>query len=250
MRGTLGAVPRPKTPLISRRKALVAALDIIDREGLDAMRIRRLGDELGVNGASLYHHFRNKDEIVVGAAELALQYVRTPDTRNEDWPEWLLRNTRNTRDALMQHPHMIPVVLGRAPLGIGTSMLESSAALLEEQGVPVEFILPLMETLEMLAIASAMYSRREDDLGGAKLTYHDHPTLLRASRNRDGAQEQLFEGACQSVISTIQERIVAASRKKPAARKTVRTGAAKRTAASASKRTAASASKRTAASAS
>jgi AcrR family transcriptional regulator len=207
--------------LISRRKALMAALDIIDREGLDGMRIRRLGDELGVNGASLYHHFRNKDEIVVGAAELALQYVRTPDTRNEDWPVWILRNTRSTRDALMQHPHLIPVVLGRAPLGIGTSMLESSAALLEEQGVPVDFILPLMETLEMLAIASAMYSRRDDDLGGAKLTYHDHPTLLRASRHRDGAAEQLFEGACQSVISTIQSRIAqaqgrAAARKAPA----------------------------------
>src|SRR5258705_13677100 len=100
-------MPRPRIPLISRRKALVAALDIIDREGLDAMRIRRLGDELGVNGASLYHHFRNKDEIVVGAAELALQYVRTPHTPNEDWPEWLLPNSRNTRDALMQHPHII-----------------------------------------------------------------------------------------------------------------------------------------------
>lgn len=197
----------------------MAALDIIDREGLDAMRIRRLGDELGVNGASLYHHFRNKDEIVVGAAELALQYVRTPDTRNEDWSVWLLRNTRNTREALMQHPHLIPVVLGRAPLGIGTAMLESSAALLEDQGVPVDYILPLMETLEMLAIASAMYSRREDDLGGAKLTYHDHPTLLRASRHRDGAAEQLFEGACESVITTIQERIATAQRRRPAARR-------------------------------
>lgn len=205
-------MPRPKTPLISRRNALVAALDIIDREGLDAMRIRRLGDELGVNGASLYHHFRNKDEIVAGAAELALQYVRTPDTRNENWPEWLARNTRSTRDALMEHPHLIPVVMGRAPLGIGTSMLESSAALLEEQGVPVEFVLPLMETLEMVAIAAAMYSRRQDDLGGAQLTYHEHPTLLRASENRDGAQEQLFEGACASVISTIQRRIAESQR--------------------------------------
>jgi TetR/AcrR family tetracycline transcriptional repressor len=200
-------VPRPKTPLISRRRALVAALDLIDREGLDAMRMRRLGDELGVNGASLYHHFGNKDEIVVGAAELALQYVRTPHTRNEDWPIWMARNTRNTRDALVQHPHLIPVVLGRAPLGIGTPMLESSAALLEEQGVPVEFILPLLETLEMLAIASAMYFRRDDDLGGVALNEQDHPTLARASRNRGGAAEQLFEGACQSVISTIEGRI-------------------------------------------
>jgi AcrR family transcriptional regulator len=230
-------VPRPKTPLISRRKALIVALDLIDREGLDAMRMRRLGDELGVNGASLYHHFGSKDEIVVGAAELALHYVRTPDTRNEDWPVWMLRNTRGVRDALLQHPHLIPVVLGRAPLGIGTAMLESSAALLKEQGVPDEFILPLMETLEMLAIASAMYFRRADDLGGAALTYHDHPTLLQASRNRDGAAEQMFEGACQSVITTIQARIAeldkngnggrAAARKsvsKPA-RKSARAGA-------------------------
>jgi TetR/AcrR family tetracycline transcriptional repressor len=241
-------VPRPKTPLISRRKALVAALDIIDREGLDAMRIRRLGDELGVNGASFYHHFRNKDEIVVGAAELALQYVRTPDTRNEDWPVWILRNTRSTRDALMQHPHMIPVVLGRAPLGIGTAMLESSAALLEEQGVPVDFILPLMETLEMLAIASAMYSRREDDLGGAKLTYHDHPTLLRASRHRDGAAEQLFEGACQSIISTIQQRIAQAQQRaggrKAPARATKAVKAAKATKAPAKAANAAKANRR------
>jgi TetR/AcrR family transcriptional regulator, tetracycline repressor protein len=200
-------MPRPKTPLISRRNALVAALDIIDREGLDAMRIRRLGEELGVNGASLYHHFENKDEIVVGAAELALQYVRTPDAQHDDWPEWLARNTRSTRDALMEHPHLIPVVIGRAPLGIGTSMLESSAELLEEQGVPVELILPLMETLEMVAIAAAMYSRRADDLGGAELNPDEHPALLRATKDRDSTQEQLFESACASVISTIQARI-------------------------------------------
>lgn len=208
----------------------MAALDIIDRDGLEGMRIRRLGDALGVNGASLYHHFRNKDEIVVGAAELALQYVRTPDTRNEDWPIWLLRNTRNTREALMQHPHLIPVVLARAPLGIGTAMLESSAALLEDQGVPVDLILPLMEQLEMLAIASAMYSGRGDDLGGVKLTYHDHPTLLRASRYRDGAAEQLFDGACRSVISTIEERIADAQRR-PRTRKAATTKAGKAAAA-------------------
>ena len=81
----------------------------------ESLRTALTGEELGVNGASLYHHFQSKDEIVVGAAELALQYVRTPDTRHDDWPEWLARNTRNTRDALVQHPHLIPVVLGRAP---------------------------------------------------------------------------------------------------------------------------------------
>jgi TetR/AcrR family transcriptional regulator, tetracycline repressor protein len=223
-------VARPKTPLISRRKVLVAALAIIDEEGLDALRIRRLGEELGVNGASLYHHFRNKEEILAGAAELALQYVRTPDVRNENWPDWLLRNTRRTRQALLEHPHLIPVVLERAPLGIGTNMLESSAALLEEQGVPADFILPLMETLEMLAISSAMYSHRVDDLGGAHLTYHEHPTLLRAAKSRGGAPEKIFEDACAAVISTMRQRIaeaVAEPEAEPKVRKSRRVAAAR-----------------------
>jgi AcrR family transcriptional regulator len=209
----------------------VAALKIVDEEGLDALRIRRLGDELGVNGASLYHHFQNKDEIVVGAAELALQYVRTPDTREEDWPVWLPRNTRRTREALLQHPNLIPVVLARAPLGIGTHMLETSAALLVEQGVPTEEVLPLMETLEMLALASAMYSRRQDGLGGAKLTYHDHPTLVRAVQFREGAEVQLFEDACAAVISSVQRRIAAKHSTRSDARSAPRRSRAKRTAA-------------------
>ena len=65
-------MPRPKFALISRRKTLEAALHIIDTEGLDALSLRRLAIELNVNPASLYHHFSNKEEILVGAAMLAL----------------------------------------------------------------------------------------------------------------------------------------------------------------------------------
>ena len=88
----MAPVPRPKVPLISKRKTLEAALRIIDTEGLDALSVRRLAVELNVNAASLYHHFRNKDEILVGAAQLALAEVRTPDTRDEPWQSWLQRN--------------------------------------------------------------------------------------------------------------------------------------------------------------
>lgn len=84
---------------------------------------------------SLYQHFANKDAILAGVAELALQGVRTPDTRNEDWPNWLLRNNVRTRQALPDHPNLIPGVMARGPLGIGAGMLESSAQLLIEQGV-------------------------------------------------------------------------------------------------------------------
>ena len=48
-----------------RTRALEEALRIIDDEGLDALSIRRLADVLGVKGASLYHHFKDKDDRIL-----------------------------------------------------------------------------------------------------------------------------------------------------------------------------------------
>src|SRR2546425_13303969 len=97
---------RPKTPLISRRKTLEVALEIIDGEGLDAFSIRRLATELDINGASLYHHFANKDEILAGVAELALADVRTPTDPDADWREWLHGKGRGHPQG--PHPHPPP----------------------------------------------------------------------------------------------------------------------------------------------
>src|SRR5262249_8993026 len=100
-------VARPKVPLISKRAALDAALAITDTDGIDALSIRRLAERLGVNGASLYHHFQNKEEIVVGAAKLALEEVRAPQGHEEPWEVWLLRNARRLRAAFRAHPDLV-----------------------------------------------------------------------------------------------------------------------------------------------
>ena len=75
---------RPKQALISRRKTLEVALRIIDEEGLDALSIRRLGDELNVRGISLYHHFPSKEHILIGACELALCECQADPHRNRN----------------------------------------------------------------------------------------------------------------------------------------------------------------------
>lgn len=56
----------------------------------------------------MYHHFENKDEILVGVAELALSNVRTPDETEDDWRHWLSQNARNLRNALLEHPGLVP----------------------------------------------------------------------------------------------------------------------------------------------
>ncbi|HZE48001.1 MAG TPA: helix-turn-helix domain-containing protein [Jatrophihabitantaceae bacterium] len=211
---------RPKIPLISRRNALQAALKIIDNEGLDALSIRRLADELGVNGASLYHHFANKEEIVVGAAELALADVRTPETTDEDWRTWLPRNAWLLRQAVLDHPELVPVIVRKGELGMGAEMMDSSAARLVDEGVPIGAVVPLLDALEILAIGSAIHETRGggDDATG---TVADRAkTWARAHKERLLSEDELFDIASAAIVESVEVAAEAKLRAKPTRKRT------------------------------
>ncbi|MFC4945162.1 TetR/AcrR family transcriptional regulator [Pseudonocardia sp. GCM10023141] len=194
---------RPKVPLISKRKALEVALDIIDNEGIDALSIRRLAEGLKVNGASLYHHFENKEEIIVGAAKLALDDVRTPQTHDEPWRVWILRNNRSLREAFRKHPDLVPVMLRRRPLRIGEAQMDATVVRLEEENVPTGAIAPMLEALELYAIGSALH---EAGGGASDEPAHDAetvPNLARAFDERALSADEIFDMVCEKIIDTV-----------------------------------------------
>jgi len=201
-------MPRPKTPLISKRRTLEVALEIIDREGLDALSIRRLAEALDVNGASLYHHFANKDAILVGVAELALADVRAPKVHDEPWPVWMLRNTKRLRKALLAHPRLMPVILNRQPLGIGVHELEATAALLQEEGVPIGYVESLLRAGEVIAIGSVLEETMVGDSGEAALQWRDrYPLLYQSSVERALSPEELFDALSRAAINIFEQLI-------------------------------------------
>lgn len=204
---------RPKVPLIAKRKALEVALDIVDNEGIDSLSIRRLAERLHVNGASLYHHFENKEEIVVGAAKLALEEVRTPQTPDEPWQVWIMRNARQLRQALREHPDLIPVMLRREPLGIGVVQLDATVTLLEREGVPIGAIAPLITALELFAIGSALHeARAEGTSTGKDIDPVRTPNLGRALEQASVSADEIFDLVCLQII----DGVLAAAADKPA----------------------------------
>ena len=199
---------RPKVPLISRRRALEAALEIADSEGLAALSMRRLGEALNVNGASLYYHFKNKEDILVGTTHLALADVTTPRSEHDSWRSWLPLNTRRTRQALIAHPGLIPVMLRRASLGIGAKEVEASIRRLEAEGVPIEAVVPLMESLELVAIVSAL--QEVGQRGGWEHEDADLSALAairRAESARSLTSGDLFESLCTAVIASVETAV-------------------------------------------
>ena len=222
-------MPRPKVPLISKRKTLEAALHIINKEGLEALSVRRLADELNVNAASLYHHFSNKEEILAGAARLALEDVRTPETRDEHWTVWIERNVERLRNALVTHPDLIPIMMRRELLGIGVAELDATAGLLEQEGVPLGAIAPILDYGEVLAIVCAL--AETENRSGRRVPPTDFKNLRKAAQKRETSIDRVFAQAYQAGVTAIIDEVRAENeRRARAPRKTTVKGVARRAA--------------------
>jgi AcrR family transcriptional regulator len=115
-------MPRPSAPLLSRDRIVLAALGLIDAQGLAAFSTRKLAAELGVAGPSLYNHFATKDAILEAVADEIIGQVDISvfETRIAavDWAQALRLWARSYRDALASHPNALPVLSqgpGRRP---------------------------------------------------------------------------------------------------------------------------------------
>jgi TetR/AcrR family tetracycline transcriptional repressor len=194
---------QPRKALISRRQTLEVALRIIDEEGLDALSIRRLGTELNVHGISLYHHFKSKDDILVGACHLALADVRTPITTNADWRQWLAGIAVEYWKALRAHPNLIPVLMRRHPLRIGLAEHNASAGLLAVQGVPPGAIMPILESLESLALGLAACESAVATDAGDDTWHEQHPFLFHAHNIAAIARPRTIEVGAAALIDAI-----------------------------------------------
>lgn len=77
---------------MSRQAIVLKALDIADREGLEAASVRRLAAEFGVTPMALYHHFHDKADLWAAMADRFWAEVGVPE-QSGDWSRdlrWLL----------------------------------------------------------------------------------------------------------------------------------------------------------------
>lgn len=100
---------RTRSPGLSRDRIRDAALAIIDESSLPAVTMRRLAERLGVQAASLYTHFPNKDEVLDAVANLIVADVDTTGFEH-GWREGLLTWGRSYRAALLAHPGAVPLI--------------------------------------------------------------------------------------------------------------------------------------------
>lgn len=133
-RTTKGAV-QASAPL-SRAVVLSAALDIIDRDGVAKLTMRRLGNALQRDPMALYRHAANKNALLDGVVELVMEQVHV-DPSDADWAGQLRSFARAFRSIALAHPHVVPLLVTR-PLATPLSRR------------PLGTLRPLEDTLDLL----------------------------------------------------------------------------------------------------
>ena len=119
---------------LSRERIVEAALAVVAREGLDALSMRRLAQELDVWPMSVYRYFRDKDELLDAVVEAAADEVAVGGSAGS-WRDRIRDLLHQARAALGHDPAALGTRFARAMLTPGALRLsEAGLAILQEAG--------------------------------------------------------------------------------------------------------------------
>jgi AcrR family transcriptional regulator len=169
---------------LSRRRVLEEAVRFADREGLEALTMRRLGAELGVEAMSLYNHVPNKGALLDGMVEILLGELKIP-SENGSWEERIREGYRAFRRLAHEHPNVFPLLVNRPPDTMdGVWLVEEFLRTLEEAGFAKETALHAFRALSSYTFGYAMAEIRgfalEPDgsrLGAYRLPPEEFPRI-------------------------------------------------------------------------
>ena len=198
---------RPSAPLITRRAAASAALALIDANGLDALSLGAVAKALGVSAPSLYHHFRDKEELLTQVARWMLEEINHEQPEwSDDWETRTIELSLATRRVMLRHPNASPLALRFFPRKL---MLPAYERALLDCPYPPEAQIVALEAIEKFTYGASLFA-------AAAETHHipamptvdaDHfPNLSRALGVVEADEEAVFVDALRTVLAGLRAR--------------------------------------------
>ena len=177
--------PRPRPPRLSRERILRAALDVVERDGLAALSMRRLAEELDVWPMSVYRYFQDKDALLDAIAASAAGDVRL-SRDSATWREQIHDLLHEARGAMGATPSELADRWSRAFLTPGALRLsEAALTALESAGFSKEEAATAWRALWSYTFGFAMFALAPTPAEAARVTRtaiatlpeEDYPTL-------------------------------------------------------------------------
>ncbi|HEX7170468.1 MAG TPA: TetR/AcrR family transcriptional regulator C-terminal domain-containing protein [Rubrobacter sp.] len=200
---------------LSRRRILEAAVRFVDREGLEALSMRKLGGELGVEAMSLYNHVPNKDALLDGMVEVLLGGLKIPPEK-EDWERRVREAYRAFRRLAREHPNVFPLLIVRPPDTLdGVWLVEEFLKTLRGAGFDPETALYAFRALSSYASGYAMAEIRGfamepagPRLGALTLPPDDFPHIHELGTRLERVDHDAeFEFGLDLILAGLKERL-------------------------------------------
>jgi AcrR family transcriptional regulator len=153
-----GAGQAPRTPL-SRERVLRAAVALAGAGGIDALTMRRLGEELGVEAMSLYKHVANKDDLLDGMVDVVFAEIALPP-QDADWRTAMRDRANSVRTVLGRHPWATPLMQSRSRPGPATLRHHDAViGTLRAAGFPIALVAHAFSALDSYIYGFALQQR-------------------------------------------------------------------------------------------
>jgi AcrR family transcriptional regulator len=147
-----------RTPL-SRDRVLRAAVALAGAGGIEALTMRRLGQELGVEAMSLYKHVANKEDLLDGMVDVVFGEIELPPA-GTDWRTAMRRRAISVRGALIRHPWATPLMQSRSRPGPATLRHHDAViGTLRSAGFPIALVAHAFSAIDSYIYGFALQQR-------------------------------------------------------------------------------------------
>jgi AcrR family transcriptional regulator len=202
---------------LTREQVAAAALELLDRDGLEALSMRRLADHLGVGTMTLYGYFRSKEELLDAVVDAAVA-EREPFSFEGTWQDQIRRLMQGSRRRLGRHPGLVKVRADRPVLQPeALRFAETGMTILRRAGfgrsdAARAFRLLFTYVFGYVSFspdASADEARGASRAAMASLPPDEYPTLAETSEELAGAMagDETFDFGLDRIIDGLEARL-------------------------------------------
>lgn len=125
---------------LTRESVVAQAVGVADRSGIEALTMRALARDLGVEAMSLYHHVANKEQLLDAIVDRVYAEVEPPIVGG-DWRAGMRARALSLRAALRRHPWALPLMESRRSPGPATlAYHEATLACLRAAAFPPRLV--------------------------------------------------------------------------------------------------------------
>ncbi|NRQ37535.1 TetR family transcriptional regulator [Nonomuraea sp. NN258] len=169
---------------LTKEQIILAAVEVLDTDGVNGLNMRRLGAQLGSAATAMYYHVKSKDDLVVLAADHVFSEIELPDLGANGWREAAATLARGTHAMILRHFWLIPAMSTHLIYGLNKARYdEHCLAVYESAGFVGQDADQAAATVLMFVIGAAQgeaaESARRAQLRrtGADVERHLHETL-------------------------------------------------------------------------